>query len=171
MTPSISYQLHRILRGSIPFWISLFLIFLSVVPLRITGFATVTPSFLMISVFYWSLHRPYLLPAPVVFLLGLIFDILTGTPMGLTSLMLLVVHGIAVTQRQVFVGKAFVLSWWGFFLIGAGIAVFSWIVACVLELTIIPILPVFIQYGLTVLFFPLLAWCFAVVQSSILKHI
>ncbi len=171
MTPTLSYQLHRLLRGSIPFWISLVLILLSVVPLRISGFATVTPSFLMISVFYWSLHRPYLLPAPVVFFLGLIFDILTGTPMGLTSLMLLVVHGVAMTQRQVFVGKAFVLSWWGFLLIGAGISVFSWLVACLLELTFIPILPVLVQFGLTVLFFPLLAWCFAVVQSSMLKHI
>jgi rod shape-determining protein MreD len=171
MTPTLSYQFHRLLRGSIPFWISLVLILFSVVPLRISGFATVTPSFLMISVFYWSLHRPYLLPAPVVFLLGLIFDILTGTPMGLTSLMLLVVHGIALPQRQVFVGKAFVLSWWGFLLIGAGISILSWLVACLLELAFIPILPVLVQFGLTVLFFPLLAWCFAVVQSSMLKHI
>lgn len=171
MTPTISYQIHQFLKGSIPFWISLFLILLSVVPLRIAGFATVTPSLLMISVFYWSLHRPYLLPAPVVFLLGLIFDILTGAPMGLSSLMLLIVHGVALTQRQVFVGKAFVLSWWGFFLIGAGIALLTWLLACLLELTLIPILPVLVQYGLTVLCFPLLAWCFAIVQSSLLRHI
>lgn len=171
MTPTISYQINRILRGSIPFWLSLLLIMLSVVPIRIPGFAIVTPSLLMISVFYWSLHRPYLLPAPIVFLLGLIFDILTGTPMGLSSFLLLLVHGVALTQRQVFVGRAFILSWWGFLLIGIGIAILSWLFTSLLSLTFVPMVPVLTQFGLTVLVFPLLAWCFYMIQSSVLRHI
>nr|WP_277348929.1 rod shape-determining protein MreD [Sneathiella limimaris] len=158
-------------RGSIPFLLSFLLILLSVVPIRISGYATVTPSFLMIAVFYWSLHRPYLLPAPMVFILGLLFDILTGTPMGLSSLTLLVVHGIAITQRQVFVGKAFILTWWGFLLVGAAIAILSWLLACIISFTFLPIIPVLVQYGLTVLIFPPVVWCFALVQGSLLRHI
>ncbi|OUR79585.1 rod shape-determining protein MreD [Alphaproteobacteria bacterium 46_93_T64] len=171
MTPTFSYQINRLLRGSIPFWLSLFLVLLSVVPLRINGFASVTPSFLSIAVFYWSLHRPYLMPAPLVFILGLIFDILTGAPMGLSSLMLLLVHGIAVSQRQVFVGKAFLVTWWGYLLLGTVIAVLSWGFASLLSLTLIPILPLFVQLLLTVLVFPLLAWIFGLVQSNLLRHI
>ncbi|MEH6477753.1 MAG: rod shape-determining protein MreD [Sneathiella sp.] len=171
MTPIVSYQINRILRGSIPFWLSLFLVLLSVVPLRINGFAIVTPSLLTISVFYWSLHRPYLMPAPLVFALGLLFDILTGAPMGLSSLMLLIVHGIASSQRQVFVGKAFLLTWWGYLLVGTGIAILSWCFASLLSLTLIPVLPLLIQLLLTILVFPILAWVFGIVQSSLLRHI
>jgi len=170
VTPTLSYQINRLFRGSIPFWISLFLILLSVVPLRIEGFAVVTPSYLSISVFYWSLHRPYLMPAPIVFVLGLIFDILTGAPIGLSSLMLLLVHLIAISQRQVFVGKAFLLMWWGYLLIGAGIALLSWMLASLLSLTLIPLTPVLVQLTLTVMVFPFFAWCFAIVQSSLLRH-
>lgn len=171
MTSTLSYQLNRVLRGSIPFWLTFLLALISVVPMRIEGFATVTPSLVSISVFYWSLHRSYLMPAPVVFLLGLISDILTGTPMGLSSLMLLIIHAIAVSQRLVFVGKAFILSWWGYFLIATGIAFLSWIVACIYSLALLPISPILMQLVLTILVFPLFAWCFGLIQSSFLKHI
>jgi len=171
VTPNVSYQINRILRGSIPFWLSLFLVLLSVVPLRINGFASVTPSFLTIAVFYWSLHRPYLMPAPLVFALGVLLDILTGAPMGLSSLMLLLVHGIATSQRQVFVGKDFLLAWWGYLLVGTGIAFLSWCFASLLSLTLIPITPLLVQLLLTILVFPILAWVFGLVQSNLLRHI
>lgn len=171
LTPSLSYQVNRILRGSIPFWLTFFLALLSVVPMRIDGFATVTPSLVSISVFYWSLHRPYLLPAPVVFLVGIISDILTGVPMGLSSLMLLFIHGVAISQRLVFVGRAFILTWWGYFLIATAVALLSWIIACLYSLSILPIAPILIQLLLSILVFPVFAWCFGQVQSSMLRHI
>lgn len=171
MTPSLSYQLNRMFRGSIPFWLTFFLALISVVPMRIEGFAIVTPSLVSISVFYWAIHRPYLMPAPVVFLLGLISDILTGVPMGLSSLMLLIIFAIAASQRLVFVGKAFILSWWGYFLIATGIAIFSWLIACLYSLTILPVAPIAMQLVLTILVFPLFAWCFGLIQSSFLRHI
>ena len=170
-TPPLSYRINRVLRGSIPFWLTFLLALMTVVPLRIDGFAIVTPSLVSIAVFYWSLHRPYLMPAPIVFLLGIISDILTGAPMGLSSLMLLIIHAIAVSQRHIFVGKAFVMSWWGYFLVATGIALLSWVIACLYSLTLIPILPVLMQLALTLLVFPLLAWCFGVVQFSLLRSV
>lgn len=91
--------------------------------------------------------------------------------MGLSSLMLLIVHGIASSQRQVFVGKAFLLTWWGYLLVGTGIAILSWCFASLLSLTLIPVLPLLIQLLLTILVFPILAWVFGLVQSSLLRHI
>lgn len=169
--PPFSYQINRILRGSIPFWLTFFLALLTVVPLRIEGFGPVTPALVMISVFYWSLHRPYLMPAPVVFLVGLISDILTGVPLGLSSLMLLFVHLVAVSQRHVFVGKAFILTWWGYVWVASGTSLLTWIVACLYSLTLIPILPVLLQLLLTILIFPLIVWCFGAVQNSMLKSV
>ncbi|TNE37326.1 MAG: rod shape-determining protein MreD [Alphaproteobacteria bacterium] len=168
VTPTIAYQFDRILRGSVPFALTFLLVLISVVPTGIG--AVVTPSFVGISVFYWSIHRPYLMNAPLVFLIGVLFDFLTGTPPGLTSLILLALHGIALTQRRVFIGKAFVLTWFGYILVAFGIAMLSWLIACLYSLALLPLMPVMTQYALSVLVFPMFAWGFGKLQNNILRH-
>jgi rod shape-determining protein MreD len=108
--------------------------------------------------------------APLVFLLGIISDFLTGSPLGLTSLTLLLVHGVAVSQRRVFLGKSFLLTWFGYLLIAFAIAMVSWIISCLYSLTIIPLFPIMIQLFLSLLVFPLFAWGFGVLQNSLLRH-
>ncbi len=170
MTPTFAYQINRVLRGSLPGFLTALLALLSVVPTGISGFAVVTPSFVAISVFYWSIHRPYLMSAPLVFLLGIFSDFLTGAPLGLSSLGLLLIHGIAVSQRRVFVGKAFLLTWSGYLLIAFAVAMISWIVACLYSLTIMPLMPILTQFVLSLLVFPLFAWGFGLLQNNVLKH-
>lgn len=170
MTPTIAYQINRILRGSVPFVATLLLALLSVVPTGISGFDLVTPSLVSISVFYWSIHRPYLMSAPLVFLVGVFSDFLTGAPLGLSSLMLLLVHGVALSQRRVFIGKSFMLTWWGYLLVAFVIAILSWIIASLYSLTLIPLMPVMAQFILSLLVFPLLAWGFGVLQNNLLRH-
>ena len=46
------------------------LVFLGQLPYSLSGQASVTPYFVLMGVFYWGLHRPDLLPAVVVFLVG-----------------------------------------------------------------------------------------------------
>ncbi|GLQ06431.1 rod shape-determining protein MreD [Sneathiella chinensis] len=154
-----------------PFWLTFLLAVMTVIPVRIENMATVTPSVVSISVFYWSLQRPYLMPAPAVFLIGLTTDIMTGGPMGMSSLILLLVHWIASSQRQVFVGKAFIQSWWGFLLVATGMAALSWVIMCLYAFAFVPALPFLVQLALTVLLFPAFAWVFGLLQNSILRHI
>ena len=169
MSPTLAYQFNRFLRGSVPFAITVFLILLSVVPTGIDGFSVVTPSFVAISVFYWSIHRPYLMGAPLCFLLGVLFDFLTGTPVGLTSLLLLVVHGIALSQRRIFIGKSFALTWFGYVLVAFIAAILSWIIACLYSLAFLPLTPILLQFALSVLVFPLFAWGFGMLQNNLLR--
>jgi rod shape-determining protein MreD len=169
VTPTIVYQINRFLRGSMPFALTLLLALLSVVPTGISGFAIVTPSFVSISVFYWSIHRPYLMSAPVVFLIGVFSDFLTGAPLGLTSLMLLAVHGIALSQRRVFLGKAFILTWWGYLLAAFAIAVASWLVSSLYFLALVPLTPIMTQFVLTLFVFPVCAWGFGLLQNNLLR--
>jgi rod shape-determining protein MreD len=171
VTPNLSYRANRAFRRLLPCLITLFLAFIAYVPTGIHGFAYVSPSLVFISVFYWSIHRPYLMPAPLVFLFGLLLDILSGGPIGMSSLLLLAVHAVCVSQRRVFVGKAFMLTWWGFILIAIGAAIFSWIVACVYYFSFIGLETVFIQLMLTLCVFPILAWGFGRLQNSLLKEI
>lgn len=169
MSPTLAYQFNRFLRGSVPFAITVLLALMSVVPIGISGYAIVTPSFAAISVFYWSIHRPYLMSAPLCFVLGLLSDFLTGAPLGLSSFLYLLIHAVAVSQRRIFIGKAFVLTWFGYFLIAFIIAMLSWIVACFYSLAILPLTPILVQYALSLLVFPLFAWGFGMLQNNLLR--
>ncbi|WP_340149372.1 rod shape-determining protein MreD [uncultured Sneathiella sp.] len=169
MSPTLAYQFNRFLRGSVPFALTVLLAMMSVVPIGISGYANVTPAFVAISVFYWSIHRPYLMNAPLCFLLGVISDCLTGTPLGLSSLLLLLTHGIALSQRRIFIGKSFFLTWFGYLLIGFIIAMLSWVIACLYSLAYVPIAPILAQYGLSLLVFPFFAWLFGMLQNNLLR--
>ncbi|WP_334127727.1 rod shape-determining protein MreD [Sneathiella sp.] len=169
MTANLVYQFNRLLRGSVPFALAVLMALLAVVPTGISGFGIITPSLLTISVFYWSIHRPYLMGAPLCFLLGILFDFLTGAPLGLTSLMLLLVHGVTLSQRRIFIGKSFVLSWFGYALIALIAAIAGWLIVCLYSLSLLPLAPVLIQYALSLLIFPLLAFGFGLLQNNLLR--
>ncbi len=169
MSPTLAYQFNRFLRGSVPFAVTVLLALMSVVPIGIAGYAIVTPSFAAISVFYWSIHRPYLMAPPLCFLLGLLSDCLTGAPLGLSSFLYLLIHGITVSQRRIFIGKSFVLTWFGFALIGFIIAMLSWLIACLYSLALVPLTPILVQFALSLLVFPMFAWGFGMLQNSLLR--
>ena len=87
------------LRLLTPGALTLAAVFVSVVPVGLSGLPEVTPFFALMAVYHWSIYRPELLPAPVVFVLGLAQDGLTGGPLGLFALILIVVYGLVSTQR------------------------------------------------------------------------
>ena len=67
-----------------PFAITLFLIMLGLVLVRSPDVAPVMPSMALAAVFYWTVFRPDLLPNWCIFLLGLLQDLLTGAPPGVS---------------------------------------------------------------------------------------
>ena len=62
---------------------------------------TLLPAVTLACVWFWSLFRPAAMPPPVVFLLGLLLDLLGYLPLGVGVLTLLVVHGLALRWRPV----------------------------------------------------------------------
>ncbi|MBT3171084.1 MAG: rod shape-determining protein MreD, partial [Rhodospirillaceae bacterium] len=93
-------------------------------------------------------------------------DLLTGTPLGLSALVYLLVQVILNSQRTFFHGKPFLVVWWGFSLVMPGIALVSWIIASLYFNTLVPPMPFVIQAVLTILLYPL----FAVLLSALHRH-
>ena len=58
----------------VPAAFTLVLAILSVIPLGIPGYAQVTPNYVLMSIYYWTIYRPDHLPYLVVFLIGLLVD-------------------------------------------------------------------------------------------------
>lgn len=153
-----------------PFVITLALLVINVLPTHIPGASFFVPALGLMSIYYWGMHRADLLPAPGVFVIGLIQDALTGMPIGLNAFIFLVVYGICVTQRRIFYGQSFLVVWWGFAIIAAGAFIVAWLLMSLFTTTIIQPRPALFQFLMTVLFYPPLTLFFVYVQRSLPKQ-
>lgn len=163
------YRVEMAFRGLTPVLLTLLLAVLAVVPLRIPQFAPVTPALTVIAVYYWSIYRPDLLPLVATFAVGVLQDALAGTPLGLTSLVLIVVQALVISQRRFFHGKTFLVEWWGFMLVAPGAILVSWVLASLYFGVLVTPRPLGFQLLLTVALYPCLAWLFAGAQQRLLR--
>ena len=72
-------------------------------------------------VYFWSLYRPDLFTPSAAFVAGLIYDALAGLPLGLTSLALLLVRSLMVTQQRFFLARSFPVIWFCFLLLAPAV--------------------------------------------------
>ena len=119
----------RSLRGAIPVTVTVMLVFAASLPWRLPAFVEVTPAFAVMAVFYWTIYRPERFPYAATFGIGVLQDLLAGTPLGMTAFALLIVQGIVASQRTFFRGKPFLVIWWGFSLVMPTVGLLSWIIS------------------------------------------
>ncbi len=72
---------------------------------------TVLPNIAAILVLFWSWYRPALMPSGVIFLLGILQDVLSGTPLGLHAFTLLVVRLLVMARLGGLAERPFLLQW------------------------------------------------------------
>ena len=160
MRPRSWHGLDMLGRRAVPFVLSLGLIVASVLPWPLPGATTMAPMPLVAAVFYWTVHRPDLMPATMVFLLGLLQDTLTGGPLGLTALILLVAQiGLAGQSRHIARGP-FLLELMAFTVTAAGFAAASWLCTTVYYGRLASPHPLLLQFLLGLCFYPILNWVF-----------
>lgn len=163
---------HRVetgLRTVVPVLLTLLLTLLSTLRLGIPGLGPVMPLLPAIAVFYWAIYRPDLMPLTATFAIGLVHDSLTGAPLGMTSLVLLVLQGLSGSQRKFFHAKGPFVSWFGFTLLAAAAAMCAWLIASAYYFSLMDPVPVAVQLALTVAAYPLVAWPFGVIQREMLS--
>lgn len=157
------------LRQAAPLALTVLLAVLSAVPIGAPGYAAVVPGYTAMAAFYWAVFRPDLQPPFSLFLIGVLQDILVATPLGMTALSLMVVHGLAVSQRRALLGKPFVLAWLGFVVILALSAFIVWLLESILELQPVAPEPAVFQYLVTATLFPVVAWVFVRVHRHVVR--
>jgi rod shape-determining protein MreD len=158
---------HGLAPAVAPSLLTLVLAILTVVPIGIPGYASVTPNFVLMSVYHWSIYRPEHMPYAIVFGIGLLLDLLTTAPgsvVGLTPLLLMTVRSMVLGQRRFFAGRSFPLVWWGFAIVVAAVDVLSWLIDSGLNGSLIEPRSMAFQAVLTIACFPLLTLLFARVQ-------
>ena len=130
------------------------LVLATVIPFRIPGYAAVAPSFALMGVYHWTVYRPALLPPVVLFALGIVLDLLSGAPVGVSPLIFLLARSVVLRNRRFFVGRQFPFVWSGFTLLAAAAVTLVWALGCLLNQTLYDPRPALLQWVLTVAFFP-----------------
>ena len=118
----------------------------------------------IIAIFYWTIYRPDLVPPSGLFLIGLIDDIVMGTPLGLMASVFLFAYGITLSQRQFFIRKPFYVTWLGFSIISAFCIFSIWVLVASFAGRLGVVIAPFIKYTITLLSFPSAVWLLVRIQ-------
>ena len=90
---------------SIVFFSNLMLIFFSF------PYSTIIPGYIIVTSFYWLIHKPVLVPRIFLFISGIFFDSFVDNPLGLSSFILIITWLITVFQQDVVRVFNFYYSW------------------------------------------------------------
>jgi rod shape-determining protein MreD len=139
---------------------------LAVAPYGIADQAAMLPAVTFACVYFWSLLRPGAMPPPVVFVVGLLLDLLGYLPLGVGALTLLIVHGLVVHWRPILVRQGFVAAWLTFAGFAAGAAALGWVTTALLMFRLLPVGPVLFEVMLAAALYPALAILFVRVDRT-----
>jgi len=106
---------------------------LTIVPVRIPGYAALTPALTLMAVYQWTIYRPDLLPPWGLFVIGLCEDLLSGAPVGLGALVLLVARTAVFRARRQFINRTFPFIWAGFALLALVSMTGVWAINCIIQ--------------------------------------
>ncbi len=158
------------LRQTLPFVTAFLAALLMATQTYVPRLNSLMPPLTLCIVYFWSIHRPSLFGMGSAFTVGLIQDILTGVPLGLNTLVLLLTRAGVATQSRFFLGKPFSVHWWVFCLIALAAALTSWLLAAAALGVIAPIGQVLTSACLGVAIFPPIFGVCALVEHRLLAE-
>ena len=158
--PTLWRQLDAASRAAFPAACTALILLATAFPLGVPGQAEWQPAAAFACVFFWSLFRPASMPPAVVFALGLLADLLGLSAIGVSVLVLLIVHGLALRWRRVLVRQGFLVVWLAFVGVAAGASLLQWAFTCGLTMRLFSPVPALFEWALAASIYPLLATLF-----------
>lgn len=171
---ALAYFQHEVdaLSRMVPFASCVVAVILSVVPVPVPGLAVATPAFALMAIYYWTVHRPDLMSASGVFVIGILLDLLDGTPyLGLTPLTFLIARALILLGRRVAVNQGFGILWAGFALTAFGTIGLQWLAVELLSGTAIAARAFVFQAVVTAAAYPICDYLLAQVQHLVLRRV
>lgn len=155
--PSLGRRLDILARQGFPASTTILLMLLCGLPFGIADQAALLPSVTVGCVYFWSLFRPASLPPPVVFVIGLLLDLLGYLPIGVGVLTLLILHGVVLRSRRSLAQQGFIVVWLTLLWLGISTSILIWTLTSLLNLQLMPAGPAAFQAMLTAALYPALA--------------
>ena len=127
---------------------------LSIEPLHIPGAPVVSPAFVLMANYYWTVHYPGLLPATALFAIGITQDLVSGAPLGVSALVLLLSRAVVLKYRRHLRDRSFPILWAGFALLTAAAMTVAWTLHLLLAAAVLDFRAPTFSAVLTILLFP-----------------
>lgn len=141
---------------------------LSIEPIRIPGYSALSPAFMLMAAYHWTIYRPELLPPLSLFLIGIVYDLLADAPIGVTSLLLLGARAVVLGHRRLFLNRPFPFVWAGFAILTGAAMLFSWLVHCLLAGVLLDFRSTVFRAVLTTSLFPLFSFLLGRTQRALM---
>lgn len=141
---------------------------LSPLPLPLPGSMALSPALALMVTYHWTLYRPELLPAPALFAVGMLEDLLSGGLPGVTALMLVLCREAVRCQRRRFVDRPFGFLWSGFAVVAGTAMAFAWGVCALCDLALLDIRDTLFRAVLTVALFPAASFVLGRAQRALM---
>lgn len=168
--PSIWQRIDGFARQSFAGASTALLLLTVAAPLGLPGQAQLLEAIAIACIFFWSLFRPACMAPPLVFLLGVLADLLGFAPIGINVLTLLIAHGLALRWRRFLTRQGFLTVWLAFVLVALGAAVLQWALTCALMLRLLSPIPVLFQAALAAGIYPPLAVLLTRAHEALAEH-
>ncbi|MDX2145430.1 MAG: rod shape-determining protein MreD [Rhodospirillaceae bacterium] len=166
---TLGQRLDLVARRAVPVGITLFLLLFSVTPLHIPGLATVGPMYTLIAVYFWSVYRPDGLGYGAAFAIGVTEDLIVGTPLGSTALLLLLCQWVVFHRQRFFNGRPFLEVWLAFAVIAFGAGILRWMCIGLITSGNFPAAGDLLgTVMLTVMLYPVIGWLLARAQMKLM---
>lgn len=170
MSLSAWQKVDRFGRNLAPGALTVGLLLVAAAPAPLPGFAPLAPALALAAVFYWTIHRPDLLRPSALFVIGLLQDLVSGGVIGVTSLILVALHWVLLSQRRLFLAGTFPFMWFGFALTVFTALAAQWLFYAAFNAAVLPVEAPLFQGLLTLALFPPLAWVFMQVHRTFLSN-
>src|SRR5712691_9615957 len=141
---------------------------IAILPVRVPGYAALSPAFTLMAVYHWTIYRPDLLPPVGLFAVGLAQDLLAGAPVGVGALVLLLARAAVLRYRRYFINRTFPFVWGGFTLLAAGAMLALWALHCLLQLSFFDLRTTVFRTVLTIAIFPVASFALGRTQRALM---
>ena len=156
-------------RNILPFGLTVVVMLFGLTPTYVPGLSQITPLYTLVAIYFWAIYRPDLLGYGLAFAIGILEDLLTGAPLGVGALTLLLTQWVVFNQQKFFHAKTFAITWFAFVLVAFGAVLLKWFfIGVVADGGFTPFGDLFAAYLITLAIYPLIAWLFSKAQTGLL---
>lgn len=152
-----SAGLQRLAMRLVPLTTAIVAIVLDLLPVHSLAPESAAPALLLTVAFFWTLHRPDLLTAFDLFMLGMVADLAAAAPPGVTALVLLAMRRLLVTPQLTPLAFSFLASWMCLAVVLVAAALLRWGLSGFVHGSLFPIWPLLGEAAVTFLIYPPIA--------------
>jgi rod shape-determining protein MreD len=161
-------RLERFSLAVTPAALTVLMVLVSAVPLHIPGIGHMMPHLALISIYYWEMFCPGLMPFTFLMVLGLIEDTLHGMPLGVSSAVNIVFALMLIREQRTFGNARFKAVWLGFSLLSFLALALEWVIVSFYYGGILPVEAHLLRWVATCLCYPPLHLLLTRIQRTLL---